>query len=107
MYTSQVTATAVSSGLQSGSSPQQKGMGRDDYIIICGDHGDVWAGEQADDHHLNWLEDKPFTTLFVDGNHENFDLLSVYADRFPGNDQGTMSIQQMVLRPLPCEPGDR
>ena len=40
---------------------QQKGVGRDDYMIICGDHGGVWAGEQADGHHLNWLEDKPFT----------------------------------------------
>ena len=54
--------------------PQLKGMGRDDYIIICGDFGGVWAGEQADGPTLDWLEDKPFTTLFVCGNHENFDL---------------------------------
>ena len=26
-------------------------------------------------HWLDWLEEKPFTTLFVDGNHENFDRL--------------------------------
>ena len=50
-------------------------------MIIAGDHGGVWAGEQADGHHLNWLEDKPFTTLFVDGNHENFDLLNAYPEQ--------------------------
>lgn len=50
-------------------------------MIICGDHGGVWAGEQADRHHLDWLENKPFTTLFVDGNHENFDLLNAYPDQ--------------------------
>ena len=27
---------------------------------------------------MNWLESKPFTTLFVDGNHENFDRLYAY-----------------------------
>ena len=56
--------------------PQLKGMDQDDYMIICGDFGGVWAGEQADGRKLDWLEDKPFTTLFVDGNHENFDLLN-------------------------------
>ena len=45
--------------------PQQKGMGRDDYMIICGDHGGVWAGERADGYKLDWLENRPFTTLFV------------------------------------------
>lgn len=60
--------------------PQQRGMNRDDYLIICGDFGGVWAGEQADRHKLDWLEDKPFTTLFVCGNHENFDLLNAYPE---------------------------
>ena len=27
---------------------------------------------------MNWLEEKPYTTLFVDGNHENFDRLYSY-----------------------------
>ena len=61
--------------------PQLKGMDRDDCVIICGDHGGVWAGEQADGHKLDWLEAKPFTTLFVDGNHENFDLLNAYPEQ--------------------------
>ena len=50
--------------------PHLKGMSRDDCMIIAGDFGGVWAGEQADGHKLDWLEDKPFTTLFVDGKVE-------------------------------------
>ena len=63
--------------------PEQKKMTRDDYVIICGDFGGVWCsrkekGKSIDDYDLNWLEDKSFTTLFVDGNHENFDELYRY-----------------------------
>ncbi len=61
--------------------PQLKEMSRDDYVIICGDFGGIWAGEQADGPMLDWLENKPFTTLFVDGNHENFDLLNAYPEQ--------------------------
>ena len=56
--------------------PEQREMDRDDYVIICGDFGGVWSGGQEDAEKLDWLEDRPFTTLFVDGNHENFDLLN-------------------------------
>ena len=58
--------------------PEQKEMTKGDYVIICGDFGGVWdKGEESprEKWYMNWLEDKPFTTLFVDGNHENFDRL--------------------------------
>ena len=53
-------------------------MTRDDYVIICGDFGGVWDGGKKDERNLDWLESLPFTTLFVSGNHENFDRLSKY-----------------------------
>lgn len=59
--------------------PEQLGMTRDDYVIICGDFGLVWNYRGESNYEkwwLDWLEDKPFTTLFVDGNHENFDRLN-------------------------------
>ncbi|MDO4492178.1 MAG: metallophosphoesterase [Lachnospiraceae bacterium] len=62
--------------------PQQKTMTKEDFVIICGDFGGVWSTDQRDREEveaLNWLNDRPFTTLFVDGNHENFDRLR----RFP------------------------
>ena len=73
-----------------GSFPEQKDMNKDDYVIICGDFGGVWgqvsdkdrklgkkepAGEEWN---LNMLEKRSFTTLFVDGNHENYDRLREY-----------------------------
>lgn len=58
--------------------PEQAQMTKDDYMIICGDFGCVWNGDKSDDSQLNRLEALPFTVLFVDGNHENFDALSEY-----------------------------
>jgi predicted phosphodiesterase len=52
-------------------------LNRSDYVIIAGDFGAVW-GKASDQYWLDWLDSKNFTTLFVDGNHENFDLLSKY-----------------------------
>lgn len=58
-----------------------RGMTKDDYVIICGDFGGVWdyRGESREEKYwLDWLENKPFTTLFVDGNHECFPRLNAY-----------------------------
>ena len=48
------------------------------YVIICGDFGGVWDNSRTGKYWLDWLENKKFTLLFVDGNHENFDLLNSY-----------------------------
>lgn len=58
--------------------PEQKNLTKDDHLIILGDFGCVWYGNQRDDYWLDWLEDKPFTTMFIPGNHENYDLLKQY-----------------------------
>ena len=56
--------------------PEQSEMTKDDYMIVCGDFGCVWNGDKSDDPQLDRLEALPFTVLFVDGNHENFDALN-------------------------------
>lgn len=48
-----------------------------DCIIIAGDFGGIWAEDALDDS-LKLFSDLPLTVLFVDGNHENFDLLNAY-----------------------------
>lgn len=58
--------------------PEQKMLGADDYVIICGDFGGVWNGSREEKYWVKWLNDKSFTTLFIDGNHENYDLLDEY-----------------------------
>jgi hypothetical protein len=56
---------------------------KDDYVIICGDFGGVWYHQdhpsyKSDLYWQKWLANKPWTTLFVDGNHENFSVLNSY-----------------------------
>ncbi|MCP4727163.1 MAG: metallophosphoesterase [bacterium] len=48
-----------------------------DLLIILGDFGLIWEGKESDDA-LNMLTELPFEILFIDGNHENFDLLFRY-----------------------------
>lgn len=61
--------------------PIQNEMTKNDYIIICGDFGGIWSYEQESEREkywLDWLNERNFTTLFVDGNHENFTRLYNY-----------------------------
>lgn len=63
--------------------PEQKFMTKDDYVVILGDFGGVWdyRGEsKKEKHDLDWLDSRNFTTLFVPGNHENYDRLTGITD---------------------------
>lgn len=46
-----------------------------DTIIITGDFGYLWCGSRREKQFFDQLAKKPYTVLFIDGNHENFDLL--------------------------------
>jgi hypothetical protein len=58
--------------------PEQKNLTKNDYVIILGDFGLTWNDGDECKYWLKWLNDKNFTTLFIDGNHDNFDLLYKY-----------------------------
>lgn len=60
------------------SSEDLRNATEDDYLIVCGDFGCVWHGNLMDDILLDYLAAKPYTILFVDGNHENFEALYRY-----------------------------
>lgn len=49
-----------------------------DYVIICGDFGNLWDNSNTEKYWRKWLKEKPFTVLFIDGNHENYDMLSAF-----------------------------
>lgn len=53
-----------------------------DHIFIAGDFGFVWGKEftKQERYWLDWLGDKGYIFLVVDGNHENFDRL--FSDEF-------------------------
>lgn len=55
-----------------------KNLTKQDYVLICGDCGVVWDLSATDFYLRKWYRDKPWTTLFVDGNHENHDLLASF-----------------------------
>lgn len=59
--------------------PEQQYMSRNDYVIVCGDFGGLWDDSERHVKWLKWLAERPFTLLFADGNHENFDML----EKFP------------------------
>lgn len=46
-----------------------------DYLIVAGDFGLPWTGDDAEEKDIEWLELRPYTVLFVDGNHERYDYL--------------------------------
>lgn len=55
-----------------------KKLRKNDYLIICGDFGCIWDGSKKEQHLLKSLGKKRYNILFVDGCHENFDILSRY-----------------------------
>ena len=50
---------------------------KQNYLIIAGDFGGVWSAERLEED-LRPFQELPLTVLFVDGNHENFDLINAY-----------------------------
>ena len=63
---------------------EQKDFSRnkdENVVIQLGDFGLVWEQNEEsvnEKYWLDWLESKPFTTIFVDGNHEGFTRLYKY-----------------------------
>lgn len=49
-----------------------------DYLVILGDFGYVWANKRDihEKEKLDFISRLPFTTLFIDGNHENHSRLN-------------------------------
>ena len=54
---------------------EQEWLNKEDILLIAGDFGGVWYGDDRDSNGLDFLEQRPFTTAFVSGNHENYDAL--------------------------------
>lgn len=54
--------------------PEGRDMNKNDYVIILGDFG-IWDNSNREKYTLDWLDDKPFTTMFISGNHDNYDIL--------------------------------
>ncbi len=51
---------------------------RGDTLIVCGDFGFLWDGSDSEAAFLATLAKRPYTIAFLDGRHENFQLLAGY-----------------------------
>jgi len=72
-----------------------------DYLIITGDFGLLWSNnEDANERYWKtWLDMKSWTTLFVDGNHENHPRLNqLETVNMFGNDVGKITDNIFHLR---------
>ena len=50
-------------------------LGKNDVLFVLGDFGFLWDGGKEERKRLDWLAKRPYTILFLDGTHENFETL--------------------------------
>ncbi len=63
-----------------------------DYIIVCGDFGLCWAKDKTFDYHCKNFTEKKYTILWIQGNHENYDMI----DEFPIEEWNGGKVRQIV-----------
>ena len=56
--------------------PRLRKLKSGDTLIICGDFGFLWNGSKEEINVLKKLSKKKYNICFIDGTHENFDMLS-------------------------------
>lgn len=59
-------------------SPMEKLLTEGDKLIVCGDFGYISDDSYRERMFLRFMAEKPYQILWVDGNHENFDLINEY-----------------------------
>ena len=52
-----------------------KQLTKDDYVVVLGDFGLYWQNNKTFQYWHKWFQEKSWTTLWIDGNHENFDWI--------------------------------
>lgn len=60
------------------SSSRTKILKKGDTLIVCGDFGFIWDGSKQEQKILKKLGKKKYNICFLDGTHENFNLLNSY-----------------------------
>ena len=90
---------------------EMRELTKNDYMFILGDCGVPWynpeikfydywtrpGAERVEHYLLSWLNDKPWTTIFIRGNHDNIDLIEEMPwTKFAHADVRQMSYQNVV-----------
>jgi hypothetical protein len=53
-------------------------LGKKDALVVCGDFGFLWNGSQEEKELLDWIGRRRYQVLFLEGTHDNLDLLEKY-----------------------------
>lgn len=59
-----------------------KKLKKGDFLLVCGDLGFFWNNSKEEQRARKWLSKLKYTILFVDGTHDNLDML----EQFPETD---------------------
>ena len=62
------------------STPALRKLKKGDFLIVSGDFGFIWEGTKDEAAFLKKIGKKKYTVAFIDGAHENFDLLEQYPE---------------------------
>ena len=55
-----------------------KKLKKGDYLMVCGDFGFIWNGSAEEYKNIKWLSKRKYNIVFVEGAHENFEMLNKY-----------------------------
>lgn len=58
--------------------PMLRKLRKQDALIVCGDFGFLWDGSVKEKKLLKKIGKLPYNVLFVEGSHDNYDLLEGY-----------------------------
>ena len=58
--------------------PEFRRLKKGDAVIVCGDFGFIWDGGEKETKNLRKIGKKKYGVYFLDGAHENFELLEKY-----------------------------
>lgn len=58
--------------------PELSGLTKDDFVAVCGDLEMIDVDDASRAANIAKLEALPYTTLFIDGNHEEYEALERY-----------------------------
>ena len=59
-------------------SPAVRKLKKKDTLIVCGDFGFLWDDSDEERKNLKYLSKRRYNIMFVDGTHENFDMIDTY-----------------------------
>lgn len=57
--------------------PEMRQLTEEDYLFILGDCGVPWNDytKEEDIYQLKWLDSRPYKTIIITGNHDNYDMI--------------------------------